>query len=201
MPQSPWSDLAADLLGPMLLLSNDYLFVVVDYYSRYFEVDILRTANTAWSHFSNMFTTHGLPNSLRTDNGPQLISKIFKDYLENNGIQHRATTPLRPQVNGEVERQNRSLLKAMRTAQAENKDWKKELVTFLLAYRTTPHSTTGCIPAKLFGRELKTKLPKLINIQTTNITPVNVVRNLGVILDENMTMSEHIARVCRNCYY
>ena len=26
------------------------------------------------------------------------------------------------------------------------------------------------------------------------ITPVNVVRNLGVILDENMTMSEHIAR-------
>ena len=33
------------------------------------------------------------------------------------------------------------------------------------------------------------------------ITPLNVVRNLGVILDENMTMSEHIARVCRNCYY
>ena len=33
------------------------------------------------------------------------------------------------------------------------------------------------------------------------ITPVNVVRNLGVILDENMTMFEHIARVCRNCYY
>ena len=26
------------------------------------------------------------------------------------------------------------------------------------------------------------------------ITPVNVVRNLGVILDENMTMSDHIAR-------
>ena len=30
---------------------------------------------------------------------------------------------------------------------------------------------------------------------------MNVVHNLGVILDENMTMSEHIARVCRNCYY
>ena len=29
------------------------------------------------------------------------------------------------------------------------------------------------------------------------ITP----RNLEVILDENMTMSEHIARVCQNCYY
>ena len=30
---------------------------------------------------------------------------------------------------------------------------------------------------------------------------MNVVRNLGVILDENLTMSEHIARVSRNCYY
>ena len=30
---------------------------------------------------------------------------------------------------------------------------------------------------------------------------MNVVRNLGVILDENMTMFEHIARVCRHCYY
>ena len=30
---------------------------------------------------------------------------------------------------------------------------------------------------------------------------MSVVCNLGVILDENMTMSEHIARVCRNCYY
>ena len=31
---------------------------------------------------------------------------------------------------------------------------------------------------------------------------MNIVRNLGVILlDENMAISEHIARVCRNCYY
>ena len=41
----------------------------------------------------------------------------------------------------------------------------------------------------------------LIVLFGSPITPVNVVRNLGVILDEYMTMSEHIARVCRNCYY
>ena len=62
-------------------------FFVVDYYSRYFEVDIIRTANTAsiMESLQHMFTTHGLLNSLITDNGPQFISKIFKDYLENNG--------------------------------------------------------------------------------------------------------------------
>ena len=30
---------------------------------------------------------------------------------------------------------------------------------------------------------------------------MNVVRNLGMILDKNMSMSEHIVRVRRNCYY
>ena len=33
------------------------------------------------------------------------------------------------------------------------------------------------------------------------ITPVGVVRNLGVILDENMTMLDHISSVCQRCYY
>ena len=38
-PSQPWQDLVADLMGP--LPSGEYVFVVVDYYSRYFEVDIL----------------------------------------------------------------------------------------------------------------------------------------------------------------
>ena len=33
------------------------------------------------------------------------------------------------------------------------------------------------------------------------ITPVGVGRNLGVILDENMTMLDHISSVCQRCYY
>ena len=33
------------------------------------------------------------------------------------------------------------------------------------------------------------------------ITPVRVVRNLGVILDENMSMLDNISSVCQRCYY
>ena len=51
------------------------------------------------------------------------------------------------------------------------------------------------------SRRNPTFLQKDIVLSGSPITPLNVVRNLGVILDENMTMSEHIARVCRNCYY
>ena len=67
-----------------------------------------------------------------------------------------------PQAIGEVERQNRTLLKALKVAQEEGKRWQNELLKFLLASRATPQSSTGATPAYLmFGRELKSKLPEL----------------------------------------
>ena len=47
--------------------------------------------------------------SVNSDNGPQFVSEVFEQYLEDCGIDHRTTTPLWPQANGEVERQNRSV--------------------------------------------------------------------------------------------
>ncbi|CAC5396189.1 unnamed protein product [Mytilus coruscus] len=109
-----------------------------------------------------MFSHHGIPISLKTDNGPQFTSREFYNYLSENGVKHNRSTPYWPQANGEVERQNRTLLKAFRTANAENRDWRKEIPKFLLAYRSTPHSTTGKSPAELlFNRKIRTKLPEI----------------------------------------
>ena len=102
------------------------------------------------------------PHSLKSDNGPQFVSEDFQKYLLENGIEHRKSPALWPQANGEVERQNRTLLKALKVAEAEGKKWQEELPKFLLAYRSTPQVSTGATPAYLmFGRELKTKLPEL----------------------------------------
>ena len=69
------------------------------------------------------------------------------------------STPLWPQANGEVERQNRSPLKSIRIAQAWGKDWQEPL-KFLVVYRSTPHMTTGMTPAQLFFRcEICNKIP------------------------------------------
>ena len=161
-PEKPWQDLALDLLGP--LPTGESLLVVVDYYSRYFEVAVMKsvTSTKIIRELNKVFATHGLPESVRTDNGTQFVSREFSDYLKDNNIHHRKTTPLWPQANGEVERQNRTLLKSMKITHAEGKNWIEELPTFLLAYRSTPHSTTGVSPAELlFKRRLRTKLPEL----------------------------------------
>ena len=150
----------ADLLGP--LPTGEYLLVVVDYFSPFFEVAVTKSVapGKMISCLEAMFATHGLPLSIKTDNGPTFVSEEFEVYLRDNNIKHRTSTPLWSQANGEVERQNKSLLKAMRVAHSEGRDWRKELQKFLLGYRSTPHTTTGVSPAKLlFGRESRSNFP------------------------------------------
>ena len=90
----------------------------------------------------------------------------MEEYLNEMGIEHRLTTPLWPRANGEFERQNRALLKAMRVAHAEKREWRLELNNYLLAYRSTPHITTGQSPAELlFGKKLSTKLPEVADLE------------------------------------
>ena len=107
---------------------------------------------------SKIFLTHGLPRSLRTDNGTQFISDHFKGYIERNDIEHRRTTPLWPQAKGDIERQNHTILKRLRIAQVEGRDWRSQMDDFFMIYRSTPHSRTGVSPAELlFGRKVRTK--------------------------------------------
>ncbi|CAB4008302.1 leucine zipper transcription factor 1 [Paramuricea clavata] len=54
------------------------------------------------------------------------------------------------------------LVKAVKSAHHENKDWKREMFKFLLNYRATPHSTTGKSPSELlYNRKIQTKLPQV----------------------------------------
>lgn len=94
LPTAPSQHLAADLLGPFP--SGDYAFVVMNYYSRFFEMGFNKstTSEKIVSKLYTIFVTRGLPLSLKTDNGPQFTSEHFTKYLEVNGIEHRRTTPL-----------------------------------------------------------------------------------------------------------
>lgn len=160
LPEGPWQDVALDFLGP--LPSGEYLLTVIDYFSRFVEVKVLRSimAKETIQFLSELFARYGFPYSLITDNGSQLTSREFSDYCASAGITLLHTPPFWPQANGEIERQNRSLLKGMKIAQLNKTDWKKELLDYLLMYRATPHVVTGKSPAELlFKRPLRDKLP------------------------------------------
>ena len=143
------------------------------------EVDIIRstTSEVIIKCLDAQFARHGVPTTLRTDNGSNLVSAEMEEYLKEMGVEHKLTTPLWPRANGEVERQNRSLLKAMRAAHAEKRNWRMEMNKYLLAYRSTAHTTTGKSPAELLlGRSLSTKLPDIGELGETgdNVRQQNV---------------------------
>ena len=116
------------------------------------------------------FQTHGIPESVRSDNGPPFSSAEFEGFLDYLGIAHLKGIPYWPQSNGEVERCNETLLKIIRIATLEGKDWKKALQNFLFQYRTTPHAVSGLSPAELLmGRRLNDKLPR-VTIPSERIT-------------------------------
>ena len=153
--------MAVDWLGP--LPTGEHLLVVVNYFLRWMEVDVLRstTSTAVIKSLDSHFARYGVPAGLRTDNGSNLVSEEMEKYLEEMGIVHHHNTPFWPRANGEVERQNRSLLKAMRVFQADGKDWRLELNKFPLACRSTSHTTTGVTPAELFfKKKLTTKQPE-----------------------------------------
>ena len=169
LPPGPWQDVAVDIMGP--LPSGDSILVVVDYFSRFYEIAILRSTTTekVINSLERIWSRHGYPVTIKSDNGPQFIASEFIEYCKSVNIKPVKVTARWAQANGEVERQNRSLLKRLKIAQAEKKPWKDELQTYLLAYRSMPHNTTGISPAELlFGRKLRTKIPELTERQYTS---------------------------------
>ena len=98
-PSGPWQDLAVDFLGPFL---GESILVVVDYYSRFFEVVVMKSmkSHDVIRALNPIFARYGYPFSLKSDNGPQFVSEEFEAYLRENGIQHVTSPPLWLQANG-----------------------------------------------------------------------------------------------------
>ena len=111
LPYGPWQDLAVDLMGP--LPSGHSLLIIVDYYSRFYEVEVMQSTTTEKiiDRLADTFCRHGLPNTVKSGNGSQFKSNEFREYCEQHSIIHQKVTAKWAQANGEVERQNWSLLK------------------------------------------------------------------------------------------
>lgn len=51
-----------------------------------------------------LFATHGLPEQLVSENGPQFTADEFRAFLRSNGIKHIRSVPYYPAANGIAER-------------------------------------------------------------------------------------------------
>ena len=149
LPERPWQHISMDFCGP--LPTGEYLLVIVDEYSRYPVVEVVNStsAKTVIPVVDRVFSMFGVPISVKTDNGPPFNGNDFANFAKFLGFRHRKITPLWPQANSQAERINQPLMKTIRAAKIQGRNWRQELYKFLRNYRMTPHASTKSAPANL----------------------------------------------------
>ena len=149
LPERPWQKVATDLFQ---FEKNDYV-LIVDYFSRFIEYTKLdnTTSTEVIKVLKAIFSRQGIPEEIRSDNGPQYSSKEFRVFCQDWGIRHTTSSPRYPQSNGLAER-------TVRTAKSMLKHNADPLIA-LLNYHDSPLPSGQC-PAELcLGRRLRTRLP------------------------------------------
>ena len=162
LPDYPWQKVVVDHAGPFP--DGYYGLLVIVEYSMYPEIEAVTSTSMAANapKFRKIFAAHGIPEMVKSDNGPPFSSEEFKIFAVKLGFRHKPVTPEHPEANDSIENFVRNLNKISKTAKLEGKDWKKEIYTFLNAYRNTPHPSTGKTPSELVKRyHVRTKLPRL----------------------------------------
>ncbi|XP_025758532.1 uncharacterized protein K02A2.6-like [Oreochromis niloticus] len=156
-PSCPWERIHVDFAGPF---EGHMYLVVVDAHSKWPEVHIMdsTTAGKTIQVLRGLFSRHGIPHVLVSDNGPQFCSEEFRVFLKANGVKHIRSAPYHPATNGLAERFVQTFKHALKASRG-TAPVQQCLDTFLLTYRNTPHATTRETPAILFiGHKLRSRL-------------------------------------------
>jgi predicted aspartyl protease len=149
MPARPWQVVALDFC---MYEGKSYL-VLQDYFSRYLEVVKMSALTSAATIrvLKGIFASHGTPEKLVTDCGPQLTSQEFTMFASEWGFRIRTSSPEYHQANGLAEKAVGTVKRLL----AKNSC----LEEALLAYRSAPLAN-GFSPAQLlFGRQIRTRVP------------------------------------------
>ena len=81
IPEYPFQIVGTDLF---LWNGREYI-IVVDYYSRFWEIERLRKTDNSViiQKLKAVFSRYGIPKVVRSDNGPQYSSQLFENFAKN----------------------------------------------------------------------------------------------------------------------
>lgn len=109
LPDTVWS---ADFMHDSLANGRRFrTFNVVDDFNRevlHIEIDTSLTSARLVRVFEKLRDQHGLPQVLRTDNGPEFLGEVFTAWAKEAGMAIQYIQPGKPNQNAYVERFNRT---------------------------------------------------------------------------------------------
>jgi len=156
--EGPFTHLGLDIIGPLIKTSNNnqYIIVIVDYFTKWVEAEPTEnvTSKDVIKFLINVFSRHGVPQVITTDNGVQFTSDMTKIFLDLYDVYVKFTSTYHPESNGLTENRNKEIGKLLRLLGERNKEWDEILPSALWALRTTKNVVTNHSSFELvYGRE------------------------------------------------
>ena len=134
-----------------------YVLIFKDVFSGFIKCYKLRNKTTEGvvRAFEDLVCSLGPPKLLTSDNGGEFISEALKQACSTIGVEKRTSVPYRPQSQGNVERQNRTLIKELQQRLIQyGASWVDHLPFAEWTHNTNPSSRTRMSPYFVFfGRE------------------------------------------------
>ena len=151
---APFQRLNVDFKGPLPVSTkgNQYLLTIIDEYSRFPFAYPCRdmTSTTVTQCFNHLFSLFGMPDRVHNDRGTDFISTETQNYLLSKSIATSKTSRYNPQGNGQVEKLNGTLWKAIQvTLHSRNmklSEWETVLPDALHSIRSLLCTTTNTTP-------------------------------------------------------
>ena len=159
-PSHPWQMCTLQIFH---LEGADYI-ICSDFYSKMILIQCLPTGQSNTTKvillLKEMFSEHGMPEILCSENGPQYASVEFADFCTSWHIIHETSSPHYPQSNGFAESCGKSVKHACQHAKCSGAN--PQLT--LLALRATPiEAKLPSPPELLYQCQLTTTIPAKIH--------------------------------------
>ncbi|KAF9749458.1 Retrovirus-related Pol polyprotein from transposon, partial [Nosema granulosis] len=156
---SPFDKVGIDIVGPLPRTYNGNRFIVVatDFITRWSEASALKSKSSklvAEFIVTKIFTQHGPPNELLSDQGCEFLNQTVKTVCAIMNSKKTFTTSYNPKCNGTAERVNQTLIgKLAKLVDTRWKEWDEFLPFAVYAYRISPRKITAVSPFELlYGR-------------------------------------------------
>ena len=135
------------------------------------KMNVLTTSNMVLSIMKQVFSEHGIPSRVVSDNGPQYSSEAFKEFAQQWQFDHITSSQKFPKSNGFIERQIQTIKRALIKA----KQARRDPFLAMLCLWTTPINHNLPSPAEpLNNRNLRSNLiAKVSTPRFSNTDPIH----------------------------
>lgn len=138
-----------------------YIFLVIDAFCKFVWIFPTKTLNTneVLDKLNILQGIFGNPRRIITDRGGAFRAEDFKEYCENEGIEHVQITTGVPRGNGQIENMVQIVTSSLRRLSCDEPTcWYKNISRLQRAINSTTNRSTNYSPFKLmFGVEMKKK--------------------------------------------